>query len=183
MTLLSILLSSSATVTLVLAGLSIIAASVFIAILLYRSTVSTVSRLVHLVVKGQPHEARVRARRYGGNVRAVLDTLGGAPVTTPPRALWRELALAAVCILPAVALPVYGMAALEGPPRPDTVPLAASLMVGFAILMPASVISAVGIVHLGARALHHTRAACIQVLAVQIRAMDDRATIPPESDA
>lgn len=176
-----VLLESSATVTLVLAGLSIIAAAVFIAALLYRSTISTVGRLVALVLEGQPHEARIRARRYGGNVRAVLDALGGGPVAPPQFAMLREIILAAVCLLPALALPIYGVAALDGPPRPETVPLTAALMVGFALLLPASLFGAVVIIHLGTRAVEYTRAACIKVLAQQIRAMDDRSSSAPSA--
>ena len=160
---------STAAATLVGAGLAVMAVAVFIAGLLHRTNVGAIDGLVALAVDGKAHEARIRTRRAGSALKPLLAVLGADPRPPPAMPIVQSLVLAAVCLLPLLALPVYALAALSGPAGAHTLPLTIALMGGIAVLLPCALASAIIVAHLGARTARAVRAACVRVLAMHVQ--------------
>jgi hypothetical protein len=164
--------ASLPTATLLAAGLAVIFVSATVASLLYRTQLDRAAHLLGLALGGQAHEARVRARRYGAAMAPLLASLSGqpAPAGSPGRA--QDLALAFVCLVPTLALPVYGLAAIRRVPTDQVLPLVVALLVGFAALLSASTIGATVVLHLGVRRSRAIRAACLKAEAQARRGRD-----------
>jgi hypothetical protein len=176
------MLASKAVTTLVAAGLAVMAIAVFISVLTYRSQRVALVRLVELALEGQQHEARIRARKSGRAVAPLLAVLSGEPVPPPSRSVLGDVSLATICFLPAMALPIYGAAAIEPGQGPDVLALASALMLGLVLMLPISSACAVLVIHLGAETSRAVRSACVKLLAERAREVvsaELKSTLPP----
>lgn len=167
-----LLLDSDLGFPLAVAGAVASLVPLLIAILLFRARIATVERLLQLVDDGNSHEARVLARSAGGGMRPVLEALSGAstaPSSTPPV---KELFLAVLSLLPAIAVPIYASTALARASAERIGPEISAILAGAAILAPLAMIAATAILQIGLRATRVVRAACVTILARQARTGD-----------
>ena len=167
---------------LIVAGLLIAPTTVVAAAFWYRLTNGRVTRALELAMTGQAHEARIEARKSGRALSPLLHALSGEPAPPRSRSLFLDVLLCGVAIAPSFAMIMHGLT--EKPAQPDeTIALTTALMVGFALVIPASAIATLTIIHLAIRSARSVRSACVKIIARNTRSLieagDLRNTAPP----
>jgi hypothetical protein len=174
------LLGSKVIAGLIAGGLLAILGALISAVVFHRITAGAVSRLTELVSGGDTREARVQARNAGSALSPFLEALKGEPITPVPRPILRDTVLVAIALSPPLLLPLIGELLLDAAGA-SSAALAASVLIGMALLLPASLVSVVWIIHLGVRSSRAVRAACVVLLASQVRAAVLKKSVEPSA--
>lgn len=180
--LLSALSQANPPATMLGVGVLVVIIAVFASLVLFRAHRTAVARLVDLIMTGQAHEARIRARAGGAAVKPILAALSSEPGRPKKRSPAMDVALVALCVAPALLLPLHGLNEIRTAAPDQVVPLTAWVMITFVVMLPTSLVGALVIIHIGVRNARTLRAACVNILARQVHAVvegDLRNTAPP----
>jgi hypothetical protein len=173
--LIDMMLGSGAVSAIVILGLLMNIAAVVFAVLRYRSTSQTVTKLVDLALGGRADEARIQARNATREIGPLLDALGGELAPPRRRTPTREVLLIALLALFPIALCGYAMSVV-GAQVPHRAAVATSFLIGLAILTPLSIAAVLGIIGVGRQTSRAIRGSCVTLLARQVKNAVDAET-------
>src|SRR5262245_6709044 len=142
------MLESGPVSALVAIGLLTNVLAVVFAFMRHRATSETVTKLVDLALGGRADEARIQARNATREISPLLDALGGDLSPPRPRSPAREIILAIGIAVWPLTLCIYALSAINTP-APHRAAIAASFLVGLAILAPLSIAAMLGVVGVG----------------------------------
>ena len=165
-------LHAPASLVLLLAGLLVIIGFVVLHLMRTERIVHVADDLLELAQEGRADEARIRARKAGKTMQPVLDALAGEVVPPPRRSMMRDSPWLLLIAAPVMAFVLYNLVQLReaGEAR---VHVATVLLVGTAILLPASFAAAIAIFEISRRASRSVRGTCITLLAENVKGSVD----------
>lgn len=166
------MLGSGAVSAIVLSGLLVNIAAVVFAFIRHRATAQTVTKLVDLALGGRADEARIQARNATREIAPLLDALGGELAPPRPRSPTREVVLLVVLSVWPVLLCAYGLSMVAAQSHERAV-VAASFMIGLAVLTPLSTAAALSVVGVGRQTSRAIRGSCVTLLARQAKSAVD----------
>jgi hypothetical protein len=170
--LIDMMLQSGWVSAIVVVGLVANVFAVAYAFIRHRSTSQTVTKLVDLALGGRADEARIQARNATREIAPLLDALGGDLIPPRGRSPVREAYLIACILMPLAALFVYALSAISAN-VPQRATVAASFLVGLAILTPFSIAAMLGVIGVGRQTTRTIRGSCVTVLAKQVKTAVD----------
>jgi hypothetical protein len=138
----------------------------------HRSTSQTVTKLVDLALGGRADEARIQARNATREIAPLLDALGGDLSPPRSRSPAREVFLSVLVAAPPVTLCIYALSAIAAQ-VPHRASVAASFLVGLAILAPLSIASVLGVIGVGRQTTRAIRGSCVTLLARHVKTAVD----------
>lgn len=128
--------------------------------------------LYGLAIDGRSDEARIRARKSGRAMKAMLDVLGGEVAAPPRRAMVREAPWIVAIALPVAVFVSHGLRSF-GDDGETRIRAATAMLLGTALLLPSAFACSIAVFEVSRRATRAVRGACVALLAQNVKAAID----------